>query len=122
MSEISPGRGELRRYAWLSIAAALLTIAMKTAAYLLTGSVGLLSDAVESVVNLAGALIALWMLTVAAREPDDDHAYGHTKAEYFSSGAEGALIIIAAIGIAIVAVERLLSPQPLAHLDLGIAV
>lgn len=116
------GRGSLRRYAWLSIAAALVTIALKGAAYLLTDSVGLLSDAAESVVNLAGALIALWMLTIAAREPDEDHAYGHTKAEYFSSGAEGALIIVAAIAIAVAAVARLLLPRPLEHVPAGLMV
>ncbi|HSL24460.1 MAG TPA: cation diffusion facilitator family transporter [Vicinamibacterales bacterium] len=112
----------LRRYAWLSIVAALVTMALKAAAYLLTGSVGLLSDAVESLVNLAGALMALWMLTVAAREPDEDHAYGHTKAEYFSSGAEGTLILFAALSIAFAAVQRLLAPRPLDALGIGVAV
>jgi cation diffusion facilitator family transporter len=116
----STDRASLRRFAWLSIAAALLTIALKTAAYLLTGSVGLLSDALESVVNLAGALIALWMLTIAAREPDDDHAYGHTKAEYFSSGAEGTLIIVAAVSIAVAAIDRLRVPRPLEHIGFGL--
>ena len=77
----------LARYAWLSIAAALATMALKAVAWWLTGSVGLLSDALESLVNLAGALMALAMLSVAARPPDEDHAYGHGKAEYFSAGA-----------------------------------
>lgn len=122
MSADTTGRAFLRRYAWLSIAAALLTIAMKGAAYLLTGSVGLLSDAAESLVNLAGALIALWMLAIAAREPDEDHAYGHSKAEYFSSGAEGALIIVAAIAIATAAVERLFAPRPLQNVGIGLVV
>jgi divalent metal cation (Fe/Co/Zn/Cd) transporter len=85
-------RSSLTRFAWLSIAAALVTIGLKAAAYLLTGSVGLLSDALESGVNLVAAIMALAMLTIAARPPDDEHAYGHAKAEYFSSGVEGALI------------------------------
>jgi len=86
----------LTRFAWLSIGAAVLTIALKTVAYLLTGSIGLLSDALESLVNLVGAVMALTMLTVAARPADADHAYGHSKAEYFSSGTEGMLILVAA--------------------------
>ena len=112
----------LTRYAWLSIGAALITIALKAAAWFLTGSVGLLSDAMESVVNLVSAVMALAMLTVAARPADDTHAYGHTKAEYFSSGMEGALILIAAASIGFAAVQRLLSPQPLEQVGLGIAV
>src|SRR5436190_7711515 len=112
----------LRRYAWLSIGAALLTMAIKTAAYVLTGSVGLLSDAVESTVNLVGALMALWMLTVAAREPDEEHAYGHSKAEYFSSGVEGTLIVFAAVSIAAAAVRRLMVPRPIEDLGVGLAV
>lgn len=95
---------------------------LKVVAYAVTGSVGLLSDAVESLVNLVGALMALWMLTVAARGPDDEHAYGHTKAEYFSSGVEGSLILFAAISIAAAAVQRLLVPRPLHELGLGLAV
>lgn len=112
----------LTRYAWLSIAAALLTIALKSVAYYLTGSVGLLSDAMESVVNLAGAIMALAMLTIAARPADEAHAYGHGKAEYFSSGVEGALILIAAVSIGYAAVQRLLAPQPLEQLGVGLAV
>lgn len=112
----------LRRYAWLSIAAALVTMTLKAIAYFLTGSVGLLSDAVESLVNLAGALMALWMLTVAARGPDEEHAYGHTKAEYFSSGAEGTLILFAALSIAVAAVQRLLAPRELEGLGPGVVV
>lgn len=115
-------RSFLTRFAWLSIAAALATIALKTGAYLLTGSVGLLSDALESLVNLAGALMALAMLTVAARPPDAEHAYGHSKAEYFSSGVEGSLILIAAVSIAVAAVERWVHPQPLANLGVGLGV
>jgi cation diffusion facilitator family transporter len=112
----------LTRYAWLSIAAAVATIALKSVAYLLTGSVGLLSDAVESLVNLVGAVMALSMLTVAARPPDDDHAYGHSKAEYFSSGVEGSLILIAALSIGVAAGQRLLSPKPLESVGVGLAV
>jgi len=112
----------LTRYAWLSIAAAIATMALKSGAYLITGSVGLLSDALESLVNLAGALMALAMLTVAARPPDEDHAYGHSKAEYLSAGAEGALIVIAAVSIAIAAVDRLMHPRPIEQLGLGLVV
>ena len=115
-------RRSLRRYAWLSIAAAIATIALKAVAYLVTGSVGLLSDALESFVNLAGALMALWMLSLAARPPDANHAYGHGKAEYFSSGVEGGLILIAAISIGIAAVDRLLNPRPLEQVGLGLGV
>lgn len=112
----------LSRFAWLSIAAAIATIGLKTVAYLLTGSVGLLSDAIESVVNLIGAIMALSMLTVAARPADEDHAYGHSKAEYFSSGVEGSLILVAAGAIAIAAAERLMTPQPLEQVGVGLAV
>jgi cation diffusion facilitator family transporter len=126
MTVVPPGRqGDrlaLRRYAWLSIGAALVTMAIKAAAYAVTGSVGLLSDAIESIVNLVGAVMALWMLTVAARGPDEEHAYGHGKAEYFSSGVEGTLIVLAAISIAIAAGRRLLAPQPLEALGVGLAV
>lgn len=115
-------RKSLTRFAWLSIAAALLTIGLKTAAYLITGSVGLLSDAVESLVNLLGGIMALAMLTIAARPADEDHAYGHGKAEYFSSGLEGGLILVAAISIAVAAVLRLITPQPLQELGIGLAV
>jgi cation diffusion facilitator family transporter len=115
-------RRSLRRFAWLSILAAVITIGLKTEAYLITNSVGLLSDAVESVVNLVGGVLALAMLTIAARPADDDHAYGHSKAEYFSSGVEGTLILIAAAGIAIAGVQRLLAPRPLEQVGLGLAV
>ncbi len=113
---------DLRRYAWLSIAAALATILLKSGAWWLTGSVGLLSDAIESLVNLAGALMALWMLTIAAQPADDDHFYGHGKAEYFSSGFEGLLILVAAIGIGWAAVERLLQPQALEQVGVGLGI
>jgi cation diffusion facilitator family transporter len=112
----------LTQFAWLSIGAALFTIALKTVAYLLTGSVGLLSDALESVVNLIGAMMALIMLKIASLPADDNHAYGHTKAEYFSSGVEGALILMAAISIAVVAGQRPIAPQPLEQIGLGLGV
>lgn len=119
---MSPDRAFLTQYAWLSIAAAITTIVLKTAAYLLTGSVGLLSDALESFVNLAGALMALAMLAVAARPADDDHAYGHSKAEYFSSGVEGTLILLAAVSIAVTAIQRLFNPRSIEQVGLGLAV
>ena len=112
----------LRRYAYLSIAAALVTVTMKVGAYSLTGSVGLLSDALESLVNLAGAVMALAMLIVAARPADEEHAYGHSKAEYFSSGFEGGLILVAAFAIIAAAVPRLIHPQPLEQVGLGVVV
>ena len=112
----------LVRYAWLSIAAAALIIALKTYAYWITGSVGLLSDALESVVNLVSACVMLIALTIAARPADDDHPYGHDKAEYFSSGVEGGLILIAAVGIAWAAIDRLLHPRELEQMGLGLAV
>lgn len=112
----------LRRFAWLSIAAAVVTIVLKTGAYLITGSVGLLSDAVESLVNLAAAIMALFMITIAERPPDEEHAYGHTKAEYFSSGLEGALILLAAVMIVWSAIPRLINPQPLESVGIGLLV
>ncbi len=112
----------LERYAWLSVAAALATIALKTAAWQLTGSVGLLSDALESLINLAAALLALAMLRLAAAPPDEAHPYGRDKAQYFSSGIEGALIVFAAAAIVYAAVPRLLAPQPLSTPLLGIAI
>ncbi len=115
-------KGSLTRYAWLSIAAALVTMALKSAAYMLTGSVGLLSDAMESLVNMAGAIMALAMLRVAEQPEDEAHAYGHGKAEYFSSGFEGALILIAALGIAYEATVRLLHPKPLEQIGMGLAI
>ena len=112
----------LTRYAWLSIAAAIATIVLKGAAWKMTGSVGLLSDAIESFVNLAGAMMALWMLTLAALPADDDHAHGHGKAEYFSSAFEGLLILLAALSIGYAAIDRLLNPQPLAAVWIGLVV
>jgi cation diffusion facilitator family transporter len=122
MTSDTTNRTSLTRFAWLSIAAAILTIALKTIAYWLTGSVGLLSDAMESFVNLFGALMALEMLTIAARPADEDHAFGHSKAEYFSSGVEGTLILIAAAGIGAAAIQRLMTPKPLEQIGLGLGV
>jgi cation diffusion facilitator family transporter len=115
-------RRSLTHYAWLSIAAAVVTIGMKSLAYWLTGSVGLLSDAVESLVNLVAAALALGMLTWAARPPDEDHLYGHSKAEYLASVVEGTLILLAAIAIIVAAVPRLIRPQPLEQAALGLAI
>lgn len=115
-------RRSLTRYAWLSIAAAVATISLKGTAYLLTGSVGLLSDAVESVVNLVAALMALAMLTVAALPPDEEHQHGHEKAEYFSSGVEGTLIVAAAVAIAVAAASRLIHPHPLEKMGVGLVI
>lgn len=112
----------LTRFAWLSIAAALATISLKTGAYLLTGSVGLLSDALESVVNLVAAVVALIALSIAAREPDEERAYGYQKAEYFASGTEGGLILLAAAGIGVAAIDRLLHPAALEAVGWGLAV
>lgn len=112
----------LKRYAYLSIAAALATILLKGAAWRLTGSVGLLSDALESFVNLAGALMALAMLSLAEVPADDTHAHGHGKAEYFSSAFEGFLILVAAVSIGYAAVDRLLNPQAIESVGIGLAV
>lgn len=109
-------------FAWLSLVTAFLVIGLKSVAYWITGSVGLLSDALESVANVVGASAALIALTIAARPADDDHPYGHGKAEYFSSGLEGGMIFFAALVIAAAAVERLLHPQPLERIGIGLAV
>ncbi len=122
MSAPSPDRSNLTRFAWLSIGVAVLTIGLKTVAYLVTGSVGLLSDALESIVNLVGALMALGMLTIAARPADENHTYGHSKAEYFSSGVEGTLILLAAVSIAYAAIQRLITPRPLEQVGIGLLV
>ena len=111
-----------RSYAVLSIAAAIATIGMKVTAYRVTGSVGLLSDAAETAVNLVAAVVAYWALTVASRPPDEEHAFGHTKAEYFASGAEGAMIIGAAVAIALTAGRRLVHPEPLTRIGLGLGI
>ncbi|MBE9203450.1 cation transporter [Synechocystis salina LEGE 06099] len=111
-----------RPYAVLSIGTALATMGLKLGAYAITGSVGLLSDALESTVNLASAIVAFWALSLAATPADSQHPFGHSKAEYFSSGLEGAFILIAALGIGYSAVERLLSPEPLEQSSLGIGL
>jgi cation diffusion facilitator family transporter len=121
-NDLMQDRASLTKFAWLSIGAAVATILLKTGAYFLTGSVGLLSDAIESLVNLVGAGMALLMLTIAARPADDDHVYGHTKAEYFASSTEGLLILGAAIGIIGAAVQRLLQPKEIEQLGLGLVV
>ncbi len=122
MAAETMSRSALTRYAWLSIGAAAATIVLKGVAWWLTGSVGLLSDAIESFVNLAGALMALWMLTLAALPADDDHTYGYSKAEYFSSAFEGLLILLAAVSIGYAAIARLLQPQPLEAVGIGLMV
>jgi cation diffusion facilitator family transporter len=126
MTATPPGppqdRSFLQRFAWLSIAAAIATIALKLLAWRLTGSVGLLSDALESVVNLVAAAMTLWMLTLASRPPDDAHAYGYSKAEFFSSGFEGMMIFAAALAIGWAATDRLLHPQPIESVGVGLAV
>ncbi len=111
-----------QRMAWLSIAASVATLVLKFGAYFLTGSVSLFSDAAESVVNLTAGFVALAALTIAARPADSGHAYGHDKAEYFSSGMEGGLILVAAISIIYAAVERFIHPAPLHQLGLGLGI
>ncbi len=114
--------GAPTRFAWLSVAAALLTMGLKAVAYGLTGSVTLLSDALESIVNLVAAVVALLTLRYAAAPADEQHPHGHEKAEYFSSGLEGALICAAAAAIVWAAVARLLDPRALTALDLGLGI
>lgn len=111
-----------RQMALLSIATSILTLALKFGAYFMTGSVSLLSDALEAFINLAAGLVALGALTIAAMPADSGHSYGHDKAEYFASGVEGMLILIAAVSIVFTAVPRLFSPMPLAHLGPGLLV
>ncbi|WP_341675075.1 cation diffusion facilitator family transporter [Niveibacterium sp. SC-1] len=115
-------RLKAHHYAWISIGAALLTITLKGAAWWSTGSVGLLSDALESLVNLIGASFALLMLIVAAEPPDKNHPWGHSKAEYFSSGFEGTLIFVAALAIIGTGVPRFWSLRPLQQIDLGLTL
>ena len=121
MAGLEPNQN-LTRYAWLSIAAAFATIALKGTAYLATGSVGLLSDALESLINLIAAVVALWVLKVAAQPPDELRRFGYGKVEYFSSGIEGALIIIAAISIAYAAIVRIIHPTPLEQISIGLSI
>jgi cation diffusion facilitator family transporter len=122
MDSIAGRNRSITRFAWLSIAAAIVTIALKTAAYFFTNSVGLLSDAMESGINLAGAVMALAMLLIAARPADEDHNYGHDKAEYFSSTVEGILILIAAIFIIIASIRRFAEPRSIDQIGLGLIV
>ena len=109
-------------YAWLSVATSVVTIALKFSAYYLTGSVGLLSDAVEAIVNIVAALVALAILTYSAAKPDAEHNFGHDKAQYFSSGIEGTLIFVAAAAIIWAAIPRLVTPQPIEQVGLGVAL
>lgn len=115
-------RPSITKYAWLSVGVALVTISLKMAAYLITGSVGLLSDALEGIVNLVAATVALVTLKIVEQPPDEDHEYGHNKAEYFSSGIEGTLIVIAALSILYTSIGRLLNPEPLEQIGLGMAL
>lgn len=112
----------LRRYAWISLIVAVVVIFLKLSAYAITGSVSLLSDALESIVNVVGASAAIWALAISAQPPDEEHAYGHDKAEFFSSGFEGGLIIVAAVGIIYTASERLVNPAPITDTGIGIAL
>ncbi len=111
-----------RTLMWASVVVAIMTITLKTLAWWITDSVGLLSDAMESLVNLASAIFGLVMVTVAAQPPDAEHPYGHHKAEYFSSGFEGILIIVAALGIIWAASHRIFDPQPIEQVGLGLAL
>ena len=113
---------DLRKYAWLAIAAAVLTVLLKGSAWAITGSVGLLSDAAESMVNLVAAIVALISLTIAARPADEGHHFGHSKAEYFSALLEGVMIFVAAASIIYLGIERLLNPRPLQSLGIGLAI
>ncbi len=114
--------GSLTPFAWLSIAAALATMALKGGAAWLTGSVGLLSDALESFVNLGAALLALWMLRVAVGPPDEKHPFGYSKAEYFSAVAEGVMILVAALAIVVTALPRVFAPQPIEAFGAGLGI
>jgi cation diffusion facilitator family transporter len=113
---------QVSAYLKVSIAVAVCTIVLKASAWWVSGSVSLLSDAIESLVNLAGAMFALLMVTIAARPPDDEHPYGHHKAEYFSSGFEGVLIFAAAAAIIWEAGHRLFDPQPISQVGWGITL
>lgn len=119
---MNSSRADLTKYAWLSIAAALVTITLKSAAWLVTGSVGLLSDAAESVVNLVAAIVALIALRVAAKPADKNHHFGHSKAEYFSSAVEGVMIFVAASAILVLGIQRLINPQPLEQVGIGLLI
>lgn len=120
MNSSAPLRPSARSYAALAIGAAITTIALKFGAYVFTGSVGLLSDAFESIVNLIAAIAAFIALSYAAKPPDTKHTFGHSKAEYFSSALEGILILVAAGSIAVAAGERLFHPRPIEQAGLGL--
>lgn len=113
---------DLRKYAWLAIATAVVTVLLKASAWAITGSVGLLSDAAESMVNLVAAIAALVALTIAARPADDNHHFGHTKAEYFSAALEGVMVFVAAASIIYLGIDRLLNPRPLESLGIGMVI
>jgi cation diffusion facilitator family transporter len=115
-------KSSLKKFIYLAIAAAVATIALKLLAYFLTGSVGLFSDALESGVNLVAAIVALFMISLAEKPADEQHAYGHSKAEYFSSAIEGGLILLAAFSIIWSAIPRLIHPQPLENVGIGLLV
>jgi cation diffusion facilitator family transporter len=112
----------LTRFAWLSVGAAIATLAIKSTAFVISNSVGLLSDALESIVNLSAALVAVRILTIVARPPDKEHTFGHSKAEYFSSLFEGSMILIASFSIVTAAVRRLINPQPIEDISLGLLI
>lgn len=116
------GSPSLKKFIYISIAAAILTISLKLIAYLLTNSVGLLSDAMESCVNLVAAVVALIMIRIAEKPPDEEHEFGHNKAEYFSSAVEGGLIVLAAFSIIWSAVPRIIHPEPLENIGIGLLV
>lgn len=122
MGNTHEGNMPLTRYAWLSIAAAIVTIGLKTAAYAVTGSVGLLSDALESTANLAAAIVALIALRMVTRPADDEYTFGYSKVEYFASGFEGGMILLAATGIIITAIPRLINPVPLESVGIGLLI
>jgi cation diffusion facilitator family transporter len=122
MENTSDNPVPLTRYAWLSIIAAIVTITLKTSAYMITGSVGLLSDAIESFVNLAAAIVALIALTILIRPANDEFTFGFSKVEYFSSGFEGGMILLAAVSIITSALPRLINPVPLEQVGLGLAI
>jgi cation diffusion facilitator family transporter len=122
MANVNESAIPLTRYAWLSITAAIVTIGLKSTAYVLTGSVGLLSDALESTANLAAAVVALVALKLVIRPADDEFTFGYSKVEYFASGFEGGMILLAATGIIITALPRLINPVPLESLGLGLLI
>ncbi len=121
-SQTEPTTPELERFLWLSLGAAVVILGIKLAAAVLTGSIGLWSDALESTVNVAAAGVALWALRLSAKPADHNHDFGHGKAEYFSAAVEGSMILVAAAVIVIGAVMRLLTPQPLENLGIGLAL